>query len=120
MNRLVICTVMNFNALCILKHDNLILLSKFRSLVPCANRSVDKSKWDVSYLFSFVVLEHPLLAVLAQVQGGDLVDDLVGLVRPERRKPSASRSRRETLYNFSRKEENSFNDLFTAAKEKYK
>ena len=97
MNRLVICTVMNFNALCILKHDNLILLSKFRSLVPCANRSVDKSKWDVSYLFSFVVLEHPLLAVLAQVQGGDLVDDLVGLVRPERRKPSASRSRRDAL-----------------------
>ena len=92
MNRLVICTVMNFNALCILKHDNLILLFKFRSLVPCANRSVDKSKWDVSYLFSFVVLEHPLLAVLV-----DLVDDLVGLVRPERRKPSASRSRRETL-----------------------
>ena len=77
MNRLVICTVMNFNALCILKHDNLILLFKFRSLVPCANRSVDKSKWDVSYLFSFVVLEHPLLAVLAQVHGGDLVDDLV-------------------------------------------
>ena len=92
MNRLVICTVMNFNALCILKHDNLILLFKFRSLVPCANRSVDKSKWDVSYLFSFVVLEHPLLAVLVH-----LVDDLVGLVRPERRKPSASRSRRDAL-----------------------